>query len=449
MSLPGPASILGLRSLFRFRNSPMAYLLDLASQYGDIAYFSLGKIRAVLVNHPDLIHEVLSTQIEAFPKMGRQCKVIRLIDGNSLFVKNGKAWLDDRRSVQAFFRTNHMAEYANKSVAEVQRRTENWRDDAVLDFEDETIELAVLMQGRMLFDTDLASKSQLIREAVYARSQVFMKEMRAFVHLPDSFPLPFKQKKKWLKATMDDIIYPMIDQRRMQGLKGDDLVTYLLREVPKTREGDQQVRDHVNMILQAAADDVSSAMVWLFYLIARHPEAQIRLRKEIARTVGLRDLTLLDLPKLKFLESVVNESLRLYPPTWMFTTRKARRDVIVGGYNIKHRTWVMVSPFVTQRDGRFFDRPNEFLPDRFGDATISPHLKQAYFPFGMGPRACAAGRFSIMKLSLAAATILQRFHLELEPGQEAIEPVPLVTVRPKSAIRIRVRRMAAQLSRVA
>ncbi len=449
MNAPGPASILGLRSLFRFRNSPMEYLQELASQYGDIAYFPLGKIRAVLVNHPDLIHEVLSTQIEAFPKMGRQRKVIREIDGNSLFVKDGEPWLNDRRSVQAFFRTNRMAEYAEKSVAEVKRRTDNWCDDAVLDFEDETIELAVQMQGRMLFDTDLASKSRLIREAVYVRSQVFMKEMRAFVHLPDSFPLPFKQKKQWFKATMDDIIYPMIDQRRMQGLKGDDLVTYLLRDVPKTREGDQQVRDHLNMILQAAADDVSSAMVWMFYLIARHPETQIRLRKEIARTVGMRDLTLHDLPKLKFLECVINETLRLYPPTWMFTARKARRDVMVGDYEIKHKTWVIISPFVTQRDKRYFDRPNEFLPDRFGDATIKPHLKQAYFPFGMGPRACAAARFSIMKLTLAAATILQKFHLELEPGQETMAAVPLVTVRPKSGIRIRVRRMAAQLSRVA
>jgi cytochrome P450 len=449
MSLPGPASILGLRSLFRFRNSPLEYLQNLASEYGDIACFPLGKIRAVLVNHPDLIHEVLATQIEAFPKMGRQRTVIRQIDGNSLFVKDGEAWLNDRRSVQAFFRTSRMAEYADKSVAEVKRHTAHWSDDDVVNFEDETIELAVKMQGRMLFDTDLASESRLIREAVYVRAKVFMKEMRAFVRLPDSIPLPFKQKKKWFKSTMDDVIYKMIDQRRMQGLTGDDLVTYLLRDVPKTREGDQQVRDHLNMVLQAAADDVSSAMVWMFYLIARHPETQIRLRKEIARNVGARDLILSDIPKLKFLECVVNETLRLYPPTWMFTTRKARRDVMVGDYAIKHKTWVVVSPYVTQRDARFFDRPDEFRPDRFGDASVIPHQKQAFFPFGMGPRACAAGRFSIMKLTLAAAAVLQQFHLELEPGQETMEAVPLVTVRPKTGVRIRVRRMAAQLSRVA
>ncbi len=446
---PGPKSLLGLRSLQRFRNAPMSYLTELANEYGDIAFFSLGPIQAALVNSPALVREILVHQIDDFPKVGQQRKVIRSIDGNSLFVKTGREWLADRRVVQAMFHPSRVSEYVDKMVALVNRRTTSWVDDSVLNFEDEMIELSIMIMGRVFFDTDLDARAEVLRAAVYERSKLFMKEMRALVPIPDSWPLPSKRKKKWLIKMMDDLIYGIIDRKRAEGLVGNDLITSLLRTVENTHEGNHQVRDHANMMFQAGADDVSTALVWLFYLIAGHPEAQEKIRNEIDRTVGSRDLKVADLPKFEFLDWVVKESLRLYPATWLFTARKAKQDVRVGNHVIEHRTWVFVSPYVTQRDSRFFEQPEEFIPERFSPVSGKPFHKHAYFPFGMGPRACAASNLAMMKLALLAATVLQRFQLELEPGQEKIEPEPLVTVRPKTGVQIRLRRKAVSRVRAA
>ena len=206
---------------------------------------------------------------------------------------------------------------------------------------------------------------------------------------------------------------------------------------------DQQSRDQASLIYQAAVDDTGSAMVWMFYLIARNPEVQTRIQREIAIAVGDQPVKSMDVPKLPLTKRVINESMRLYPPTWLFTARKARQDTTVGEYEIKRKTWVFLSPFVTQRDSRFFENPTRFDPGRFSAERFGKIQKASFFPFGLGPRACAGARQAMVQLSIIAANVLQRFDLMLEPGFENVNPIPKVTVRPGSAIRIRVERRQA------
>jgi len=151
--------------------------------------------------------------------------------------------------------------------------------------------------------------------------------------------------------------------------------------------------------------------------------------------------TLADLPKLPYLEMVIKESMRLYPPAWT-TSREAQADFEVGGYTIPKSSIIMMSMYVIHHDARYWDQPDAFLPERFSAANAENIPKYAYFPFGGGPRVCIGNQFAMMEAQLVLATILQRYHLSLIPDQH-IKLNPLVTLRPQPDIQMRISRRDA------
>jgi cytochrome P450 len=136
-----------------------------------------------------------------------------------------------------------------------------------------------------------------------------------------------------------------------------------------------------------------------------------------------------DVPRLRYTENVLAESLRLYPPAWAMG-RFAREDFSLGEYFLPARTTVLISPFVTHRDPRFFPDPLRFDPDRFSAEGKAQRAKFTYFPFGAGSRQCIGESFAWMEGVLVLATLAQRWKLQLWPGHP-VEPQPLITLRPK------------------
>jgi cytochrome P450 len=154
--------------------------------------------------------------------------------------------------------------------------------------------------------------------------------------------------------------------------------------------------------------------------------------------------TLADLPRLTYTEAVFTEALRLYPPVWA-TGREARCDCQLGGTTaapprpIRSGTIVMMSQWVLQRDPRFFERPDEFVPERWLDGLAMRLPKFVYFPFGGGPRICMGNGFAMMEAVLILATIAQQVRPMLVPGQ-SITPWPTAALRPRPGVRMVTRR---------
>ncbi|MBI1914322.1 MAG: cytochrome P450 [Planctomycetes bacterium] len=115
----------------------------------------------------------------------------------------------------------------------------------------------------------------------------------------------------------------------------------------------------------------------------------------------------------------------------------------LGGYKIAKGCWISVFPFVTHRDPRFFENPEQFDPERFADDRAEQIPPYAYFPFGAGPHVCIGNTFAIMEMTLVVSTILQRFRVALAPGQREVEPVPDVVIRPKGGLRVTVSKRSA------
>ena len=144
--------------------------------------------------------------------------------------------------------------------------------------------------------------------------------------------------------------------------------------------------------------------------------------------------TFADLPKLKHTNRIIKETLRLFPPN-RSTAREAIKDCRLGGHRIPAGSQVVMPQWVVHRDERFFDRPNDFIPDRWTAEFEENMHRYAYFPFGGGPRLCIGRSFAMVEMALVLATISEKFEITLD-SKEDVEPIPLVLLRPKNDLKV-------------
>ncbi len=248
-------------------------------------------------------------------------------------------------------------------------------------------------------------------------------------------------------------MYQTIAQRRAalgRGLEaspsaGDDLLSRLLavRDEDGSQMTDAQLRDELVTLFLAGHETTALAMSFIFYLLAQNPAAVTRLEAELDEVLQGRLPTATDVPRLRYTEWVVKEAMRLYPPA-PGIGREALSDCEIRGYFVPKGTQLSLVQWVVQRDPRWYDRPEEFRPERWDNDLARRLPRGAYFPFGDGPRICIGNQFAMMETVLILATIAQRYRLELAPGY-VLDLMPSVTLRPKHGVRLVVRSRPTQV----
>jgi cytochrome P450 len=441
---------LGLRSL----REPLTFLQEMAERYGDIVHIHTGPVHNYLINHPNLIREVLVTKGKSFRKWERQKRVFRKIDGEGLINSEGDFWLKQRRLIQKAFHQRRFSRYADTMVERTRRRLDRWitsdpsplegergRGEEAINLDQEMSQLALEITGDTLFGVDLRDQASWLGETAEILRETFIREFLALVPLPDWLPLPSKRRMRRAIRTLDAFITGIIRDRRASGEDKGDLLSMLLLAVDDQGDGtgmtDQQARDEAVTLFNAGHDSTSAALAWTGYFIARYPNVQERLRDEVVAVLGERPATLEDLPRLTFTSSVVKESLRIVPPTPVLINREANTAVEIGGYRLPPGSLAILSPYITQRDPRWFPEPERFDPDRFGPGRVEAIPDYAYFPFGAGPHVCVGNAFAMMEITLVVATLVQRFQIELAPGQENLAPELKVSLRPRGGVWIK------------
>ena len=422
----------------RLRTRTLELMTDLARNYGDLAYFRLGPFLVYSVNHPALVREVLVTKAKQFPKVARSTRVLSQFDGQGLAVSQGDFWLRQRRLTQPAFHSRRLDRYAEITVEFTRRRMERWCPGVVCNVADEMTHLAIEVIAKALFDVEVADQVDQLGEAISIFSETLFREISSPFTLPDWLPLPAKRRKRWAIQTVDTVIRDIIRARRATGEDKGDLLSMLLLAVDDTGNGagmtDEQARDEAVTLFRAGHDTTAAGLAWTWYLLALHPEVEARLLQEVDAVLQSRPATYADLPRLRFTEMVVKESLRLYPPVWALFGREASTEVELGGFVLPRGAQVLILPWGIHRNPRFFDDAERFDPDRFGPDRIGNLTPDAYVPFGLGPHLCIGASFATMQMVLTVATVLQRFRLTLAPGQGTVEPEPHVAIRPKGGL---------------
>lgn len=439
---PGPRdNLFGLRLGRRFSRKPLRFLAQLVRDYGDLAMFRMGPWRACLVNHPDLIREVLVTQRESLPKLPRHCRTISGFSGNSLFVTDGDFWLRQRRLVQPAFQSRRMENYGQATVAQTERLLRGWSAGSEIDLVAAMAELTLTFVGQSLFNIDLSGEVGLYSRALRVHSETLRDEFRSPVVLPDWFPTAAKRRKRQAVECISGLVWRMIRERRASGRDHGDVLSMLLLAVDEQGDGgqmtDQQAHDEARLMLIAGQDDLTALLSWCWYLLARNPETETRFRSEIATVLGGRPAGFSDLDSLPVTGRIIRETLRLYPPTWSLVPRTASRDLELGGYRIPRGTWVIVSPWAMHHDPRFFPDPERFDPDRFLPERQREILPYSYIPFGGGPRICIANHFTQFVVTLALTTIAQKYQITLRDDPDSTVPDPSLALRPQGGMWVR------------
>jgi len=429
---PGPKGLVPGLQFLPFRRDPLAFLTSLARDYGDIVQFWMGPQRAFFLNHPDLIKDVLVTRYDAFHK-GRALQRAKRLLGEGLLTSEGAHHRRQRRLAQPAFHRQRINGYAGVMVDYAARASSLWRDGATVNVADEMMRLTLAIVGKTLFDTDVERDAEDVSEALTEMMELFNLLLLPFAELLEKLPLPATRRFQRARARLDAVIYRIIDERRQSGADCGDLLSMLLlaedEEGDRARMSNEQVRDEAMTILLAGHETTANALTWTWYLLAQHPEVEARLHHELDAVFEDERLPALDdLPRLRYTEMVIAESMRLYPPGWALG-RLALNDFDIAGYTLPAGSLVLVSQYVTHHDARFFPDPHRFDPERFTPEAKESRPPFAYFPFGGGPRRCIGEGFAWMEGVLLLATLARRWRMSLVPGQ-TIKPHPRITLRP-------------------
>jgi cytochrome P450 len=437
---PGPPRSLLSTFVYRPGRNPLGFFTNLARTYGDVVHVRLGAEHAYLLNNPRYIRDVLVTHQQHFHK-GRALERARRMLGDGLLTSEEATHLRHRRLLQPAFHREAIGSYASVMIDFAERSTNRWRDGDMLDLSQEMMRLTLAIVGKTLFGADVESHAPEVGAAMTAVMESFWMLMLPFGNLLERLPVPALRKSKAARASLDAIIYRLIaDRRRAPGRSGpSDLLSMLLAARDEEEGGDgkgltdEQVRDEAITIFLAGHETTANAMAWTWYLLGRSPDVERQLHEEIDRVLRGRLPAVADIPRMPFVEQVITESMRLYPPAWMIG-RRALREYPVGDFVLPARALVLLSPYITQRDPRYFAEPDRFLPARWTPEFKTSLPPFAYFPFGGGSRRCIGEPFAWMELMLLVSTIAQRWTFRpVDDGD--VEPEPVMTLRVKNGLK--------------
>ena len=431
--LPGPRGLSLLGSLREYTFMPIEFLLKSAREYGDVVSLSIGPIRTCLFNHPDLIEEVLNKQNPNCIK-DISYRVLKGVFGDGLLLSDGDLWKRHRRLIQPAFTAERITGYASAIVTDTAQMLAKWRSGEIYDVHQEMSQLTIKLITQAMFGVDVAETALEIGKALDTIMLHYVHQAKTWFLLPAWLPTPSNRKAHHATKRLNEIVYAIIDQRRQFPM--DDLLSRMLRvkDEDGTQLSDRELRDEVMTLLLAGHDTTANALTWTLMLLAQNPEAEAKLVEEVRSVLEERLPTSAELPKLRYTEMVLKESMRLYPPAWILG-RELTRDCTIGDYHLTRGTTIYLSQWVVHRDPRFFANPEQFLPERWENNLEQRLPRCAYFPFGAGPRVCIGKAFSMMEATLILAMIAQKFRLTLIP-EHPIELLPSITLRPKHGVKM-------------
>lgn len=432
---PGPRGMPVLGVVPLFRRDPAGFLQRLAAEYGDVVHFRLMRRHAFLFNHPDHVRELLVTQQGNFMK-SRILQRAKLLLGEGLLTSEGEHHLRQRRLAQPAFYRERLQSYAATMAHYALRTRERWQPGIGVDMQAEMMRLTLSIVARALFSADAEGDAAAVGQAMTEIIELFRFMMLPFSEHLDRFPLPHRRRFDRAKQVLEGAVLRIIAERRASGEDNGDLLSTLLamRDEDGSAMTDEQLRDEMMTLFVAGHETTAIALTWIWYLLAQNRDCERRLHAEIDSVLGGRTPAFDDLPNLRYTDMVISEALRLYPPAWAIT-RISKEPCEIGGVAVPGGSVCIVSQWVLHRDARFFPAPDRFDPDRWRPELRDSRPRFSYFPFGGGTRVCIGERFAWTEMMLVVATLAQKWRLQ-RADDTPVEVMPLLTLRPKSPIRM-------------
>ncbi|MDF1485070.1 cytochrome P450 [Ramlibacter sp. H39-3-26] len=407
-------------------------LQQLRSSYGPICRVpSLTRAGDGLVLHdPEDIRRVLLTNRGNYVK-GAGLERVRVLLGNGLIVSDGDLWARQRRMIQPAFQgqaTRGFAPVVQQVNADLLTRWSAHADSGEpIDLTHELSSVALEIVLRALFSQDF---DRMLESEGRNPFGLLTEESRRDLQ----FAARFRDLARFVRA--------IIDVRRQEARVESDWLSMLMQVRDKASGEpmpDRALLDEVMTLIVAGHETTGSTLNWTWYLLSRHPEAEAALHAAIAHaapTEAPQDQALTTpFASTDYVEQVLQEALRLYPPVWLFS-RRALQDDTLGGYHVPAGTDIFICPYLLHRDTAQWDRSEEFLPARFMPDAATGRHRFAYLPFSAGPRFCVGAGFAMAEMATHLTMVAERFRLvpvSTEPAEAEFQ----INLRTRHPLRMR------------
>ncbi|MCB1515369.1 MAG: cytochrome P450 [Hyphomicrobiaceae bacterium] len=423
--------------------NPMSILCQMAERYGPVIPVNMGSERVVLISEPELFKHVLVSKADNYIKYFDGLKPIF---GKSMITHDGALWQKIRMPQQPAFHPDAFADYIPFFTQAIKQKMEGWARHAkagdTFEMVEQTWTLAADMICKALFDRDMPFNPHVVFKYVKTYTDVQEhKGIRQKKQSGDAYEVTefdaAKAMEAWAAVPPAVIGADPRDHREKTLLK---LIEDCVAD-PAIPEFDrQQAVDEIKQYLWAGTETTALTLAWALYLLSIHPEAAQRVIKESEEVLGDREPTAADYTALVYTRSVIQETMRLYPPVWGLI-RVAAGDDVIGGKEIKAGDRIVLFGYSAHHNPRFWDEPEEFRPERWTDKSAKRQVKYSYIPFGAGKRSCIGGAMSQVENTLALALLLRRFR------PEYVGPVPApinatVTLTPKGGLMFKVHELS-------
>ena len=376
-----------------------------------------------VLNHPDLVQHVLAGNHRNYVK-GIGFERVKMLLGNGLIVSEGAFWRKQRQMLQPSFSKPNIA-----GMTEIMGRCslqlcEKWEQKAdqgeAINITSELSEMALEVILRAIFGDDL---DVLCRD-----------------HGGNPFEVLAEHNARDLKLVLkvralSPLILGVVEDRRRRGNShADFLSTYMDARDRSSGEGmtDKELVDEVVTLIIAGHETTAATLNWVWYLLSQNPDAEAALHGEVDQLELDGAPSYEDLPRLAYAKQVTEETLRLYPPVWLFTRRAVGEDRL-GDYYVAPGTDIMLSPYIVHRHPEFWPDAEEFRPERFSEQGAKGRHKFAYFPFSMGARRCTGEFFAFVEAQIHLGLLASRLRLRYLPEQKP-ELEPALNLRSKHGL---------------
>jgi len=388
-------------------------LLKVRDEYGDIVSMTRRNGRlAFFINDPAEVRRILVRRHGRYVK-GPGFERVKMLLGNGLIVSDGDVWRRSRTMIQPAFSRQNVHRLIKVMVQCCDNRAVKWAAAAqkgeAVNITAETSDFALELILVSIFGDDYESK--LLSEG---------ENPFAFLASDSTRDLSVVMKARNLRRLLLEII----ESRRDAGnLETFDFLSMYMHATDKqgVAFSDDELLDELITLIVAGFETSANTLNWVWYLLAGHSDVEEKVIAESRKLIpGVSAVSAETLADMVYTQQVLEETLRLYPPVWLFT-RRSREDDELDDFDVPEDTDIYLSPFILHRTAEFWPEPERFDPDRFADDT-SAKKERPYFPFSLGPRRCLGEYFSFLEMKVHLGLLLPRFRMmrvdNEDPGLE-------------------------------
>jgi cytochrome P450 len=387
-----------------------------------------------LINDPYAVYHILLTNNDNYTKEGTSYERVENVVGEGVLTTSGDNWARRRQTLQPFFHGMPLHNTIPISHKYIDRTLSNWggKEKTLVNITEEMLALTMNISSEAFLGIDASTRSLEMVRMIHFMNIYAVNTTLLWNKLPTIKNLRFQMAKR----TIDNFILESLD------LASKPIIAPLLSPLlARDQDGNlsakkEDLLGEAKNFFLAGHETTGNALSWILYLLAKNAYVLAEAKGEIRKVIGTHTLEYHKINDLPYLDAVINEALRLYPPIWMFT-RKALAQDTYKNYIIPEGATIQIAPYLLHRHPKYWNQPNIFYPERFLEQRVIRH-KCSFIPFGFGPRTCIGRQFAIMNIKLILAKILKNFEIQLPKTNYQVKPLPFITLKPAKHIRLHV-----------